>query len=456
MDNTVELKKNDIYTSEIEGYTSEALGVCRINGRAVFVPKTLVGEVWKVRIVKVTAGAVYGKTEELIKCADERRVSECPYYGRCGGCDTWHMSYEGELKFKLERVNDALLHIGKQTVRAENIIGADTYLHYRNKGIMAVADVNGRACAGFFRERSHELIEIDDCLIQNELSLRAAKAVTQFMARYSFPAYDEQTGRGTVRNVFCRRAYHGSDAVVCVASAKGFGAQTEKLVEFICRICPEVTGIVLNINKTRSNTVLDGEFFTLYGSPDMADTICGLHFDISPRAFFQINPPQAEKLYGKALEYADVGKNDTVLDLYCGAGTISLCLARQAGTVIGAEIVPQAIENAEENAAKNGIQNVEFICADAFQAAEELKKRGVTPKVTVVDPPRKGMSEDAVKAVASMSPERVVYVSCNPSTLARDILIFNSCDYELIKAAAVDMFPRTSHVETVVLMSRVD
>ena len=452
---TVELKKNEIYTVVIEGYTSEALGVCRINGRAVFVPKTVIGEEWRVRIVKVSSTAVYAKAEELIKCADERRVSECAHYGKCGGCDTWHMSYEAELKFKLDRVNGALEHIGKQTVKAESIIGADTYLHYRNKGIMAVAEVSGRPRAGFFRERSHELIVIDDCLIQNELCAKAAIAVTQFMEKYSFHAYDELTGKGTVRNIFCRRAYHGGDAVVCVVSAKGFGAYTEKLVASIRRSCPEVTGVVLNINKTRGNTILDGEFFTLFGSPDMTDTLCGLRFDISPRAFFQINPPQAEKLYMKALEYAAVTGEDTVLDLYCGAGTISLCLAREAGKVIGAEIVPQAVENARENAAKNGIENAEFICADAGQAAGELKKRGVTPKVVVVDPPRKGMSEDAVKAVASMGAERVVYVSCDPATLARDISVFTSCGYELKKATAVDMFPRTSHVETVVLMSRV-
>ncbi|MDO4982316.1 MAG: 23S rRNA (uracil(1939)-C(5))-methyltransferase RlmD [Eubacteriales bacterium] len=449
-----ELKKNELYTVVIDGYSSEALGVCRIGGRAVFVPKTLVGEEWKIRIVKVTSTAVYGKAEELIKCADERRVSECPYYGKCGGCDTLHMSYEGELGFKLDKVNNALTHIGKQTVKADGIIGADTYLHYRNKGIMAVADVNGRPRAGFFRERSHDLIVIDDCLIQNDLCAKAARAVTQFMERYSFPAYDELKGRGNVRNIFCRRAYHGNDAVVCVVSAKGFGAHTEKLVAFIRNNCPEVTGIVLNINKSRGNTVLDGEFYTLFGDPDMTDTLCDLRFDISPRAFFQINPPQAEKLYMKALEYAAVTREDTVLDLYCGAGTISLCLAGRAGKVIGAEIVPQAIENARENAEKNGIENAEFICADAGQAAVELKKRGVTPKVVVVDPPRKGMSEDAVKAVASMEPERVVYVSCNPATLARDISVFNSCGYELEKATAVDMFPRTSHVETIVLMSR--
>ena len=232
------------------------------------------------------------------------------------------------------------------------------------------------------------------------------------------------------------------------------GALTEKLVSAVRAACPELTGIVLNINRRRGNTVLDGDFYTLWGRENITDSLCGVKFDISPRAFFQINPPQAERLYEKALEYAAVSKKDAALDLYCGAGTISLCLAKSAGKVIGAEIVPQAIENAKENAAANDITNAEFICADAGEAAREFLKRGIAPKVIVVDPPRKGMDAPTVKTVCSIGAERVVYVSCNPSTLARDIVIFNENGYTLQKVTAVDMFTRTSHVETVVLMSK--
>ena len=451
----MELKKNEIYTARIEGYTSEALGVCRIAGRAVFVPGAAAGEIWEVRIVKVTSAAVYGRGEKLVEASPQRLKPECPYFGRCGGCDTWHMSYEAELDFKLQKVNDALEHIGKQSVRAGEIIGAEKYTRYRNKGIMAVSDADGRACAGFFRERSHQIIEIDDCLIQNELCAKASHAVTEFLAENGLAAYFEESGRGTVRHIYTRRAFHSADAVLCIVSARGFGTMTEKLVDKVRSACPELTGIVLNINKSRGNTVLDGDFYTLWGRENMTDSLCGIKFDISPRAFFQINPSQAEKLYEKALEYADVGKDDTALDLYCGAGTISLCLAKKAGKVIGAEIVPQAIENAKENARKNSIGNAEFICADAGQAAQEFLNRGETPKVIVVDPPRKGMDAEAIKAVCSMNAERIVYVSCNPSTLARDIVRFNENGYMLQKATAVDMFPRTSHVECVVLMSRV-
>ena len=452
--NMSELKKNEIYTVEIDGYSSEAYGVCRIDGRAVFVPRAIVGEVWEIRIVKVTSSAVYARPERLITPSPERCVPECPYFGRCGGCDTWHMSYDEELRFKLARVNDALSHIGRQTVRAEEIVGADSYEHYRNKGILAVGVVGDRLRAGFYRERSHELIAVDDCLIQNELCRRAADAVMKFMAAHSIPAYDETSGKGAVRHIFCRRAVHTQDAVVCIVSARGFGAATEALVNALRSACPELTGVVLNINKTAGNTVLSGDFYTLWGRADITDTLCGSTFAISPQAFYQVNPPQAERLYDKALEYAAPSQDALVVDLYCGAGTISLALARRAGHVIGAEIVPEAIENAAQNAAANAVTNAEFICADAGQAAETLAVRGLHPEVVVVDPPRKGMDERAVAAVAAMQPQRVVYVSCNPATLARDILRFAGFGYELKTAAAVDMFPRTSHVETVCLLLR--
>ena len=448
------IQKNEIYTVTIDGYSSEAFGVCRVAGRAVFVPRAIPGEEWEIRIVKVTNAAVYARGEKLLKPSPARTEPACPYYGKCGGCDAWHMDYAEELRFKLARVNDALRHIGKQTLQAGEILGGDTTLRYRNKAIFAVAERDGQPAFGFFRERSHELIPIEDCLIQSELSVRAAKALVSFMREHGIPVYREEDGKGVVRHVFCREACHGTEAVACIVAARGFGALTGALVEALRSACPELSGIVLNVNKTRSNTVLTGDFYTLWGKVALEDTLCGLSFEIAPQAFFQVNPPQAEKLYRRALEYAQADAAALVFDLYCGAGTISLCLAREAGKVIGAEIVPQAIENAKENAARNGIDNVEFLCADAGEAAAQLAKRGLRPEVVVVDPPRKGMDGAAVSAVASMSPERVVYVSCNPATLARDILRFEELGYTLRDAAAVDMFPRTCHVETVVLLSR--
>jgi len=447
-----DLKKNMIVETTVEGYSSEGHGVCRVNGRAVFVPRTLMGERWIVRIIKVGSSAVYGRGEQLIVPSSARCEADCPYFGKCGGCDLRHMRYDEELRFKLGRVNDALARIGKQTRSLADILGCDATTRYRNKGIFAIAEKDGLPCCGFYRERTHELIPVEHCLIQDELAERAADAVVRFMRLQEIPAYDETTGHGLVRHVFCRRAADTADAVVCIVSTGGFGSRTEAFVSFLRDACPEVTGIVLNVNKSRGNTVLEGRFHTLWGRPDIRDMLCGNTFTISPQAFFQVNPRQAEKLYQKTLELAAPTKDELVFDLYCGAGTISLCLARQAKYVIGAEVVPEAVENARENAKANGLCNVEFFCGDSGEAAKALAERNLHPDLVVVDPPRKGMAEAAVHAVASMLPARIVYVSCNPATLARDILRFQSLGYALTDGCAVDMFPRTSHVETVCLL----
>ena len=443
------LEKNQIHTVSIDGFSSQAMGVCHLQGRAVFVPRALPGEQWEIRLVKVTNAAIYARGERLLSPSENRTEPDCPCFGRCGGCDTWHMSYEEELRFKLGRVNAALGHIGRQELRAETILGCDTVERYRNKGIFAVAEREGKAVFGFYQERSHTLIPLEDCRIQRPLAVRTAAAVVSFMNEHDIPAYNEQSGKGTVRHVFCRQAVKGSDAVACIVSARGFGALTDALIDYLRSACPELSGIVLNINKTRGNTVLAGDFHTLWGKPDIEDTLCGFRYSIAPQAFFQVNPPQAEKLYAKAMEYAALSGDSLAFDLYCGAGTISLCLAAQAGRVIGAEIVPEAIENAKKNAAANGVENVEFLCGDAGDSARSLAARNLRPEVVVVDPPRKGMSENAIEAVASMQPDRVVYVSCDPGTLARDILRFQGHGYTLKDVTAVDMFPRTCHVETV-------
>lgn len=443
------LIKNKIYTSRIEGYSSEAMGVCHIEDRAVFVPNTIVGELWEIKILKISSSAVYGKGIELLEASAERIKSECPYFGKCGGCNCQHMSYDEELRFKLEKVNNALSRIGKQNVSAKEIIGSDKLSHYRNKAIFAVDDLAGFPAFGFYRQRSHALIAIDSCDIQTEFSCRFAKAVTDFMDKHKISCYNEETGKGLVRHVFCRQAYHLNGAVGCIVAAGGFGANTQALVEFLRSECPELTGIVLNVNKSRANTVLTGDFYTLWGKDTIEDTLCSIRYEIAPQAFFQINPSQAERLYERAIQYAAANKPKLAFDLYCGAGTISLCLAKKAEKVIGCEIVPEAIENARENAAYNGFENVEFICADAGRAAADLAKRQLKPDVVVVDPPRKGMDEAAIDAVASMSPEGIVYVSCDCATLSRDILRFNAYGYELKEVTAVDMFPRTAHVESV-------
>lgn len=443
-----ELRKNNIYEAEVTGLTSEGAGVCRICGRAVFVPRAIPGERWRIRIVKVTKTAVYGRGEELLSASPERVEPACPNFGRCGGCSFLHMSYKAELRYKLERVNDAFKRIGGLELCAERIIGSETVEGYRNKSIVAVGEAENGPVAGFYRSGSHDIVPVERCLLQSDEASACARSVTGWMKRRGVRA-----GSGGVRHVYTRRARDGA-ALCCVVTGRRFSpALARTLVESLRRGCPGLVGVVECLNRSESNTVLAGEFRTLWGSSTLTDVLCGSEFELSPQAFYQINPPQAERLYELAVDYALPEPGGTVLDLYCGAGTISLALARRAGQVIGAEIVPEAVENARRNAARNGIGNAEFICADAGDAARLLSERGIRPDAIVVDPPRKGMSEEALRQVAKMQPKRIAYVSCDPATLARDLKRLTELGYVPQKAVAVDMFPKTAHVETVVLLT---
>lgn len=443
-----ELRKNNIYEAEVTGLTSEGAGVCRICGRAVFVPRAIPGERWRIRIVKVTKTAVYGRGEELLSASPERVEPACPNFGRCGGCSFLHMSYKAELRYKLERVNDAFKRIGGLELCAERIIGSETVEGYRNKSIVAVGEAENGPVAGFYRSGSHDIVPVERCLLQSDEASACARSVTGWMKRRGVRA-----GSGGVRHVYTRRARDGA-ALCCVVTGRRFSpALARTLVESLRRGCPGLVGVVECLNRSESNTVLSGEFRTLWGSSTLTDVLCGSEFELSPQAFYQINPPQAERLYELAVDYALPEPGGTVLDLYCGAGTISLALARSAGQVIGAEIVPEAVENARRNAARNGIGNAEFICADAGDAARLLSERGIRPDAIVVDPPRKGMSEEALRQVAKMQPKRIAYVSCDPATLARDLKRLTELGYVPQKAVAVDMFPKTAHVETVVLLT---
>lgn len=447
-----DLKKNEIYEAAMTGFTSEGAGVCRIKGRAVFVPRALPGETWRVRIVKVTKTAVFGRGEERLTTSPERVEPDCPNFGRCGGCNLMHMSYECELQMKLDRVNDALRRIGGTEVRAERILGSERVEGYRNKAIYAVGEGENGPVAGFYRTGSHDIIPAPNCLLQTDEASKCAGAVVDWMRTNGVSAWNGRSG--TVRHVYTRRARDGT-ALCCVVTGRRLSPSlTRSLTEVLRIACPALTGVVECVNRTEGNTVLSGDFRTLWGSGTLRDRLCGFEFELAPQAFYQINPPQAERLYAQALEYALPERGGTVLDLYCGAGTISLCLSQRAERVIGAEIVPEAVENARANAERYGVTNAEFICADAGEAARELKSRGITPDAIVVDPPRKGMDAPALEAIASMQPDRLVYVSCDPATLSRDISRLRPLGYTPASALAVDMFPRTAHVETVAVLSR--
>ena len=454
MDNNA-FTKNRILTAEIESFASDGSGVCRVDGRAIFVKGALPGETWDIKLTKVTPAAIWAIGLNRISDAPDRCVPSCPVYGKCGGCATLHMNYEAELRFKLERVNEALRRIGGTDFRITEILGSEHTEGYRNKSILNVAMGANGPVAGFYRPRSHDVVPAENCLIQSELSARAVRAVLDWMQENGIAPYNEENGKGQVRHIFTRCAFRTGEAMACIVTARGFGGvNNATLVDVLRAACPEVKSIVLCINKSRGNSVLGGDFYTLWGSDTITEELCGLRFELSPRSFFQVNPPQAEKLYAKALEYASPDGAGTVLDLYCGTGTISLCLAKGAKQVIGAEIVPEAVEDARRNAARNGIGNVRFICADASEAAVQLQRSGTKPDAVVVDPPRKGLTPEVIQAVAEMAPARVAYVSCDPATLARDIKIFAEYGYHPSAGTAVDMFTHTYHVETVVLMSR--
>lgn len=450
-----ELIKNRIYETVCEGYTNEGLGVCRIQGRAVFVPGALNGERISVKITKISTSVAYGKIESILSPSEFRIEPKCQYYKVCGGCSTLHMAYEEELRFKLAKVNDALSRIGRQEVSADEIIPADTRLNYRNKVTFQVAEKNGHAYFGYYSPRSHNIVPVSKCMISDSRSLLLAQSVVDFMESHNIMAYDETSGKGAVRHIFIRNALRTDDICLCVSSAEGFGKNTSLFVNFIRTVCPFISGIVLNINKMPGNELLAGEFYTLFGVPDVSDILSDFSFSISPRSFYQVNPAQAEKLYSEAVKYISDENCDTCLDLYCGIGTISLCLSRIFSRVIGVEVVPEAIENAVHNAEANNVSNVDFVCADAGGALKLFKSENIKIDAALVDPPRKGMDAEAVKTVCEMNPERIVYVSCNPSTLARDLIIFNEYGYHMTRAKAVDMFPGTFHVECVVLLTKV-
>ncbi len=454
MDNT--LYKNQIVSSAfVTGISSDGAGVCKINGRAVFVPGVIEGEEISLKIIKASKTAVFGKLIEVISPSQDRIPIDCTYFPKCGGCSLRYMSYEKELADKLKYVNNAFQRIGNLNYQVNEIIGSPNTEHYRNKAIYAVGtNASGEICGGFYRQKSHDIIEIDSCMLQSPDSVSSMKHVIAFCKQHHIEAYDEISGKGSLRHIFTRNSRNGK-IQVCLVSARGFGEKTAALKDYLINNIPNLSSLILNINKAPGNVVFGDKFFTLWGSDDLSDLLCGYSFDISPAAFFQINPLSAENLYEKAAEFACGDKNKTALDLYCGAGTITLRLSKDFGKVIGAEIVPEAVNNAGINAEKNGVYNTKFICGDAAEAANRLVNDGVKPDVIVVDPPRKGMDRACIDAILKLSPQRIVYVSCNPATQARDLAILMENGYYINNACAVDMFPRTHHVETVVLLSMV-
>ena len=445
----MELAKNQEHTVTIEGYGEGGMGVARIDGRVVFVHGALRGEKCRVLILKTLKSVAFAKVLEVLESSEARIKPDCPYFPRCGGCTYRHMSYEEELRLKRQRVQDNLSRIGGSDVTVEEILGAQDTLRYRNK---AQYPVSKDGAVGFYRARTHEVIECEHCLLVRPEADAAAEALREYMQSCRVAGYDERTGRGLMRHLYVRSNAAG-ESLICVLVNGDRLPKEDRLVALLRDACPKCTGIVLGTNTKKGNVILGDRYRTLWGEDRLEDTLCGKRFRLSVPSFYQVNRAQAERLYAKAIEFADLTGQETVLDLYCGAGTITLALSDHAKKVLGAEIVPEAIDDARENAVRNGVKNAEFFCGDASDVAKKLARENLRPDVITVDPPRKGLAADVVESIAEMQPQRVVYVSCDSATMARDVKLFAALGYKARRACTVDLFPRADHVETVVLLS---
>ena len=451
----VGIKKNENYEIEITGMTHEGQGVGRINNFTVFVDGVIKGEKAEIKIIKVNKNYAVGKLLNIIVPSENRVEPFCSAYKRCGGCSLQHMNYAAQLEFKTELVKDNLKRIGKlENVTVHDAIGMNNPLKYRNKAQYPVGMIKDELAIGFYAKRSHDIIRNDECGIQDENSDRVKSVVQEFILRYGISAYDEVNRTGLVRHVVTRTGFKtGEVMAVIVINGEDLPHQRE-LVDMLVEKVPGIKSVFLNVNTQNTNVILGSRNIKIFGQDTITDYIGKYKFNISPLSFYQVNPFQTEVLYNKALEYAGLTGEETVFDLYCGIGTISLFLSEKAKKVYGVEVVEDAIMDARKNAELNGVENVEFIAGESEKVVPELYRQGVRADVVVVDPPRKGCDKTLLETLVGMQPERIVYVSCNPSTLARDLNYLDECGYRTVEVQPVDMFPFTPHVECVVLITK--
>jgi 23S rRNA (uracil1939-C5)-methyltransferase len=454
------LQKNQILTLRIERLSSDGSGVAHsADGGAVFVPGTAPGDEARVRIVKDCGRYAFGILDELLTPSPDRVSVDCPVAGPCGGCSLRHLDYAAELRAKQESVLDAFRRIGGLEVPVLDILPSPDADRYRNKVQFPVGiDKNGVPCIGFYAGRTHRIVPCPDCKLQPSVLNEIGNALCAFFAQQGIRPYDEQSGKGLVRHIFLRRGAHSGQIMVCLVCTRAKLPHAEQLCTALRGQFPAISTILLNVNAKSTNVILGSENHILYGPGYIEDTLCGVPVRLGPLSFYQVNTLAAERLYGVAAQYAQLTPDDTLLDLYCGMGTIGLSMAEQCRELIGVEIVPEAIESAKANAARMGeavAAKSRFFCADAGQAATQLAAEGLHPDIVMLDPPRKGCDEATLSAMVRMAPRRVVYVSCNPATAARDAAWLEKNGYHTEKVQPVDLFPRTKHCECVLLMSKV-
>ncbi len=449
--------RDKLYDARFSGLGHAGEGVGRVEGFTVFVPYVLPEEEARIRITEVKKNFARGRLEEIIEQSPHRATPRCPIFYHCGGCQLQHMDYQQQLTVKRQTVADNLTRIGHlEGVVVHPTLGMEEPWYYRNKAQIPFGVQNGVVVAGFYAQGSHEIINLDECYIQHPISDRILRSLRDVVRRWGIPVYDERTGKGLLRHALIKIGQDGAEAM-CVLITNGETLpHANELVAALRDAVPQLTSIVQNVNTKPGNVVLGSRSITLWGKDTVEDILGGLRFSISPESFYQVNIRQTEVLYNQALKYARLTGSETVIDAYCGIGTISLFLARVAGRVIGVEVVPEAIEDARRNAAVNGITNAEFLVGESEQIIPELYSQGVRAEVVVVDPPRQGCDSRLLDAIAAMRPERVVYVSCNPASLARDLAILAERGYVTREVQPVDMFPQTAHVECVVLITRAE
>lgn len=444
------VNKNDRISVYVEDLTHDGAGVAKVEGYPLFVPGALPGEEIVIHVLKTLKSYGFAKLIEIKKASPFRVTAPCPVFDTCGGCQIQHMSYEGQMTFKQKLVRDAMTRIGKlPDVPVHPVKGMENPWQYRNKSQIPFGVQDGKVVAGFYQPRSHDIADTDTCLIQTPEADAIMVALKKNLVEIGIEPYEEANHRGMLRHVVVRKARATGEIMVVLVTKKKKFAQAQRVIEVIQETVPEVTSIVQNINPEKTNVIFGNETLTLWGKDVIEDRIGDVRFEISARSFYQINPEQTEVLYGQALKYAQLTGEETVIDAYCGIGTISLFLAQQAKFVMGVEIVPQAIEDAKRNAELNNLTNTLFEAGPAEQVIPRWYKEGNKADVLVVDPPRKGCDEQLLHTILKQRPTRVVYVSCNPATLARDLRILEDGGYRTKEVQPVDMFPQTTHVECV-------
>ncbi|EFR99799.1 23S rRNA (uracil(1939)-C(5))-methyltransferase RlmD [Listeria seeligeri] len=446
------LKKNQSVEITIEDLTHDGNGVGKIDGYPLFIPNTLPGEKVTAKIIKLNKNYGFARMENLEVVSAERVEPPCAVYSKCGGCSLQHLSYVGQLAFKRNQVEETMKRIGKLNVEVKETLGMENPWRYRNKSQVPVGFVNGKLTAGFYQKRSHEIIDMSTCLIQSEQGDFAVQKTREVLAKYGTEPYDEKTGKGDIRHIMTRFAHTTGQLMLVLVTTKDRLPFKEEIIRDLTEQLA-LTSIVQNINPQKTNVIFGDRTKTLWGKDIIEDTIHGIRFAISARSFYQVNPLQTEVLYQQAIEAAELTGEETVIDAYCGIGSISLCLAKKAKHVYGVEIVDQAIQDARANAELNNLSNTTFETGKAEEVIPTWYKAGIVADVLVVDPPRKGCDEKLLQTILAMKPKKVVYVSCNPGTLARDMKILSDGGYEANLVQPVDMFPMTTHIEAVTVLN---